>query len=264
MGKFEKEKEKNKEDTEKKIRDLSAAIKENLSFEYKYGVLSSLPAKISVSKLYPRVLDGTDDDNADEEISFDVKGKLPSFMSGELENEGAEKGNATHLFLQFCDFNNVTEKGIESELKRLTDKKFISDKDATLIRKEELKRFFNSKLFSDMREAKRMWKELRFNAKLPASDFTTDAKRIEALAGTELLVQGVIDCVYEDKNGNIVLVDYKTDRVHKDRKEARKILVDRHSSQLLNYAKVCVKMFGRYPEKVLIYSLAMSESISVI
>ena len=261
---MEKVKEKNKEDTEKKIRDLSAAIEENLSFEYKYGVLSSLPAKISVSKLYPRVLDGTDDDNADEEISFDVKGKLPSFMSGELENEGAEKGNATHLFLQFCDFNNVTEKGIESELKRLTDKKFISDKDATLIRKEELKRFFNSKLFSDMREAKRMWKELRFNAKLPASDFTTDAKRIEALAGTELLVQGVIDCVYEDKNGNIVLVDYKTDRVPKDRKEARKILVDRHSSQLLNYAKVCVKMFGRYPEKVLIYSLAMSESISVI
>ena len=99
--------------------------------------------------------------------------------------------------------------------------------------------------------------------KLPAREFTGDTELSEKLSDEELLIQGVIDCVFEAENGDIVLCDYKTDRVPKDRGEARAMLTERHKNQLGYYKQVCAKMFGKPPARVCIYSLALGESIEI-
>ena len=246
------------------VDEIKERLIENLSFEYPHSHLNRLPGKLSVSRLYPEVLDESDEREITPVINAEVGGRLPQFMSPSSdEADGAARGSATHLFLQFCDFDSVCERGVDAELARLVEKRFITERDAGLVRIYELSRFFESELFSAMRGARRIWRELRFNMKLPAREFTGDTELSEKLSDEELLIQGVIDCVFEAENGDIVLCDYKTDRVPRDKSEAREILAERHKNQLGYYRQVCAKMFGKPPARVCIYSLALGECIEI-
>lgn len=246
------------------VDEVKERLIENLSFEYPHSHLNRLPGKLSVSRLYPEVLDESEEREITPVINAEVSGRLPQFMSPSSdEADGAARGSATHLFLQFCDFESVCKNGVDAELARLVEKRFITERDAGLVRAYELSRFFESELFSAMRGARRIWRELRFNMKLPAREFTGDTELSEKLSDEELLIQGVIDCVFEAENGDIVLCDYKTDRVPKDRGEARAMLTERHKNQLGYYKQVCAKMFGKPPARVCIYSLALGESIEI-
>ncbi len=56
-----------------------------------------------------------------------------------------------------------------------------------------------------MRNAARVMKELPFTMMLDSKDiFGTD--------GEKVMVQGIIDCLIENADGSLVLLDYKTDR----------------------------------------------------
>ena len=46
--------------------------------------------------------------------------------------------------------------------------------------KSEIDMFRRSKLFLEMLNAKKVWRELRFNVLLPASEFTEDEEKIKA------------------------------------------------------------------------------------
>ena len=78
-----------------------------------------------------------------------------------------------------------------------------------------------------------------------------------------VLVQGVIDCLYVDKNGEYHLVDYKTDRLAPeelaDRDMARRKLYEKHSLQLSYYAKAVEQIFGKYPSTIEVYSLHLGD-----
>lgn len=127
--------------------------------------------------------------------------------------------------------------------------------------------FAHSKLICDMLAAKRLYREFRFNVKLPAEDFTTDPEQKKLFTGEHVLVQGVIDCLYEDKDGEYHLIDYKTDRLtpeeRADRTLARQKLYDKHSLQLSYYAKAVELMFGKYPKTIEVYSLPLGDTLDV-
>ena len=73
-----------------------------------------------------------------------------------------------------------------------------------------------------------------------------------------LAVQGVIDLILIDKDGNIRLYDYKTDRLSRseltDPLLAAKKLNTLHAYQLSYYAKAIEIMFNKKCESVQIYS----------
>ncbi len=58
--------------------------------------------------------------------------------------------------------------------------------------------------------------------------------------GDAQIVQGIIDCLFEDENGNWVLLDYKTDRIqaHFAKEPAlSKEILDRYGVQLKVYSE---------------------------
>ncbi len=243
-------------------------------YEYPYKHLQTLPEKLSVSKLYPDVLDGADKDALTlDELDLahrdsgedDFKPYLPSFISGKSADESAKRGIATHTFLQFCDFGKLMESGAKAELDRLVKKAYISEEDGARVRIKEIDAFTKSRLFSEMTEAKSLHRELRFNVKLPASEFTQSEELKSALEGEEILVQGVIDCIIEAPDGSLHLVDYKTDRLTTQELNNPELAQSRlraaHSLQLSYYAKAVEILFGRLPEKIGIYSLHMGTEI---
>lgn len=232
------------------------------TYVYPDTAMVDLPEKMSVSEMSPTVLDGTEEPS----LSYD-SGAVPAFISGSSARESARRGIATHYFMQFCDLENLKSAGVDAEIERLATEKFISRADAERIRRDEIAAFVRSSLFEDMREAKGLWRELRFNVRLPAVLFTEEEKRGEALSDKELLVQGVIDCIIEYPDGKIGVFDYKTDRLTREELASPTLAEEKmraaHEEQLYYYSLAVEKMFGKSPSRVEVYSLALGDTVNV-
>ncbi len=249
---------------------VQATLQERFGYVYPHAHLTRLPAKLSVSRLSPTVLDVYDGDgtNAAEE---DAENLLRSFDKAPLfdakkEPDAAARGTATHEFLQFCDFGRAEKEGVAAEIERLTKDGFLPDTAAEEVRQDELSAFFASAFYKDLRDAREVHRETRFNVFLPARDFTEDPAFKAAVGDETLLVQGVIDLFYTDKAGDLVLCDYKTDRLTpaqlKDPGAAAAFLFARHGEQLRYYKEALRKLCGRCPDRVLIYSLPLGEAVA--
>lgn len=251
---------------------LKEFFKKSLDFSYSKEYLWNIPAKLSVSVLKPDILGGEDEGayfDRPAVINMPKETPVPDFLSGEKEADGAKKGTATHVFMQFCSFENLKEKGVDAELFRLLENGFISKEDSLLVRKDEIEAFIASDLFDRLLSAKTILRERRFNTLLPACDFTEDPvlrKKLER-DDIRITVQGVVDCIFTDSDGNTVLLDYKTDRLTKKELEneemAREKLLSRHGRQLKIYKAVCEQMMGRPFNEVCIYSLPLAKTIEV-
>ena len=106
-------------------------------------------------------------------------------------------------------------------------------------------------------QAKRVYREFRFNVMLDASEFTQN----ELLLDEKVLVQGVTDCVFESCCGELVLVDYKTDFVTLDNYEA--VLTERYKNQLTYYKKACELMFDMPVSKMILYSVPLAKEVKI-
>ncbi len=246
---------------ERKIEELRMELKCRFDFAYDRDYLSHIPSKLPVSKLSSNILDVGYENNREAPPA-------PAFLSAEKKASAADMGTATHLFLQFCDFDAL--KGdISAEADRLCRARYMSEETRSLIRFEELEKFAQSPLYVRIRNSREIYREIRFNSLVPAFSYTEDdvkRQRLEA-DNVKICVQGVVDCLFVDENGKTVLVDYKTDRLTRDELEdkdlAAKKLILRHREQLLTYKKLCAEILGREIDEVLIYSLALGESIEL-
>ena len=232
-------------------------LKEKFDFKYSFSDIGRIPAKISVSKLSPDVLDTTDTslDIFDSERSMAVP---EFFLTSEKKISSSERGIATHLFFQFCDFEFLKEHSASEALHQLVEKGFIPERLANMIYLDELDKFKNSEFMQRIVGAKRIIREQRFNILLPTSDFTRQPDFKEKIANEKIAVQGVIDLILIDDDGNIELYDYKTDRLSRaelnDTSLAQKKLDSSHALQLSYYKKAITLLFGKAPLKVAIYS----------
>lgn len=239
-------------------------ISERLDFDYPYGRLSKIPSKLSVSRLYPGVLD--ESDGAAELPEIPAAVSMPHFLMQEPDTciTASERGTAMHTFMQFFDFESVKRIGVAGEVDRLIEKRFLfaSDKDKMDLAK--LTAFFDGRLAREMMAADRIFREKRFMIQYPAALFTEDEDK-SALEGEKLLVQGVIDCAYWNEREELILVDYKTDSfpASMERPQVEAALKSRHSRQLGYYKLACEKLFGCMPAHTYLYSFALDDVVEI-
>jgi len=249
------------------IESLKHEIKGRFDFVYPDIELTRLPAKLSVSELYPGVLDEEGYEDSDGALSDDIQERdLPLFMSENADlSDGRKRGNATHIFMQFCDFRRVDLYGVDEEIARLVTDRYITSSDAALIYRDRLRKFFDSALYSELRRAEKIWREIRFNIRFPAEEFTLDKSRKKQLEGEYILVQGVIDCFFVSADGKITLIDYKTDYIpnNMSRSDAEKMLAERHGRQLSYYRIAVRQLTGIDVGRVLIYSFGLGDTVEL-
>ena len=239
--------------TEEEVEACLSHFRSLFAFEYPEAHLSRIPAKMSVSRLSPEALD-------------ESEAETPLFPDPDT-GDSAKRGTATHCFLQFCDFRETKKNGARAELDRLTRDRFLSPDTAALCRVEELDRFFESDLFDELCRAEEIYREQRFNIFLPASKFTEDEEFRAAIGNEQVLVQGVIDVFFIDRDGKIVLCDYKTDRLSKEELTDDTALIhkmrERHGEQLSYYALAIEQLLGRKPDRILIYATAAGRAVEL-
>ena len=216
-----------------------------------------MPAKISVSRLSPDVLDESD---TSIDLVKDKKTVVPDFFreGAKGRKKATDRGTATHLFLQFCDFSNARKNGVREEFNRLLSKGFLPKDAGELIRFNELEKFFESELCEIILNAKKVIREQRFNLLLPPDEFTRDKALLAKIKDESLAVQGVIDLVVIDKDDKLYLFDYKTDRLTAeefcDYSLASTKLNGLHAMQVSYYKKAAELLFDRKCDRVAVYS----------
>ncbi len=247
-----------KEETEKREIDFSKyndfkKLEEKLNWKYRDEFLTELPIKTTVSalkKLENENVDFFDLTNSD----ISLKEIVPEFLKDD-KITASRIGTITHLVLQKIDFNNIkTENDVREFLQKLVSKNFIKQDESEKISTKEIFDFINSDFALNIKKAKNVYKEKSFCLEVEASRIFKN----EDLAGN-LLVQGIIDLYYEKENGNLVLVDYKTDFVKKDKNE----LIEKYKIQLELYKEALEKGTNKSVEEVYIYSLYLNKAIKL-
>ncbi len=162
--------------------------------------------------------------------------KLPSFMNTEQKG-GAEFGTLVHRVMEKIDIT----KSIPDEVMRIT-----GEENKTIVQK--VQGFFESPLGKRALKSN-IKRETPFEIKIPATDF--QGQEIE---GETMLLQGVIDMYFEE-DGQIVLVDYKTDKCL-----SMDELFEKYSVQLKWYMEAIKRLLKKEVKEVFIYSFYLNES----
>ncbi|MBR5252790.1 MAG: UvrD-helicase domain-containing protein [Clostridia bacterium] len=249
------------------------------AYAYPHEYLSRVPSKLTVSKLRPEILDGEDDGvaltiDAPETVTEKREERQirPSFMQSEdfARATAAERGTATHVFMQFVRFDLLKEHGVRHEIERLVSERFITRETAALIHEKQMERFCGSVLLDKLLRSPMVKREFRFNALLNGERFTADEALAASLRenGVKLTVQGVVDCVFRDPDtGKLILVDYKTDYLTteemNDRRLAEHKLRERHKNQLTYYREICSDMFSEEIEESYVYSTVLGSLVKM-
>ncbi len=210
------------------------------SYVYPYASATKTTAKLSVSELREGLLEDDEYNRTVLSVPMSRVSLKPSFAEKE-QTSAADIGTANHLFMQFCDFGNVVKNGVTSEADRLLSIKMFDNNQREMLDIKALEHFFNSGLFKEITASPKVYREKRFSVRDVLSE-----------NNEPVLVQGVIDCFFENPDGSYTVVDYKTDRVR-----APKELVSRHSVQLACYKRAVERMTGRKVSKALLYSFAL-------
>lgn len=238
---------KNKSDEENKKSEQ--ALEELLEWKYDYIVDTTLPTKSSVTKIkqekikLEEILKGIES----EEVEY-KKSYTPKFMQEDKKISNAEKGTLVHLCIQRLDERKDYElKDIQNMILNLVKKEIITKNEADAIDVNLIYQYTKSQLFEELRQAKEVHKEQPFYINIPAKDVVSEAENSKK----NILVQGIIDLYYIDKNDNLVLIDFKTDYISNEPNAKEKIL-DKYRVQLEIYKTALEQALGRKVNKTAI------------
>ena len=169
-------------------------------------------------------------------------------MEGKHIFTPAEKGTLLHLCVQKLDESkDYTREEIQEFVSNLKDKNIISEEEQKNINTDILYKYTKSELWQDLKQAKEIHKETPFYINIPATEIYDEAEKSE-----KILVQGIIDLYYIDKNHNLILVDYKTDYVPNG---DVKILEEKYKVQLDIYKRALEEATRTKVYKAMIWSL---------
>lgn len=218
------------------------AIKENIAFTYPFEDILNIEAKTSVSVIANKA--------ESEKYSFTA---LPSFMSdGGIT--ATERGTAMHRVMQFFDFKKSED--IEAEIERLYEWQFISERERASLNIDALKTFFESDIFKRIKNSDIVKREMRFLTEIPAKEIESTLP--DRFNDEKIIIQGAVDVCFVE-NGELVILDFKTDRV-----DDLSQLSDTYGNQLSYYALACQKIFGLPVKEKVIYSFAKGDTVKII
>ena len=232
-------------------------IEERFSYVYPFRYLEDIPVKVSVSELKKR---GWQDNEVlqmvPEDTETEAEMPVPGFMkaSGE-EYRGAARGTAYHRVMECLDYLQVETDGqLKKQLERLVESQKLSEQERDCIRILDIRRFVDSGLGQRMKNAavqRRLYREQPFVIQRSA------AMLDDLWQGETVLMQGIIDAYFVE-DGEIVLVDYKTDRVRRGQEQK---LIDLYHVQLEDYAQALERMTGKKVKEKIIYSFTLQKEI---
>ena len=215
--------------------------------------------KLTVSQLKAMQAEDDSEENAymDESVKAALKKEacdetnsiIPKFISGEEVKLAAnERGSAYHRVMECLDYSvSVNLDGVKADINRMLETGKMNELQVKSVNPWDINTFVQSDI-----------------GKRAASAANSGRARREQPFVFEYegqLIQGIIDMYFEEY-GELVLIDYKTDRVNKSTAGEQE-LVKRYAIQLDYYAKALAQLTGKCVKEKIIYSFALGKGIIV-
>lgn len=230
-----------------------------MNYKYPYDLETKIYAKMTVTEL--KRLSQLEE----EETASRLKGTssatdtvaIPNFMQEGKDIKGASLGNLYHKILDKKDIIQIKDpQSLNKYLSDLHNNGNLITEELKTINQEKLLMFLTSNIAERMRKAsmeKKLFTERQFIMGVEATEINKHMKSDELV-----LIQGIID-VYFEEEGEIVLLDYKTDRV--DFSTGEETLIKRYAVQLDYYERALVKLTNKKVKERVIYSFALDKAI---
>ena len=245
--------------------DLENVLRTIYSRRYAYENLRGLFTKTSVSELKMAALEEEGEgavslfpENLPSPVIPDFAG---ASSGGAKEFSGTEYGTAVHKLLELFDYRrfpvpaSVTNAQFDDWREEMCMSARIPRAYKDKLPADGILRFLKSDLARRMAEADaedRLFREQPFVIGIPADSVNPDFPHSETV-----LIQGIIDaCFIED--GEMILVDYKTDRVSHPGD-----LIDRYHVQMELYERALSQITERKVREKLIYSLSLGKIVKL-
>ena len=239
----DKSKDTNKEELNK--------ISNVLNYKYPNMLDTVIPTKTAVTTL--KQLESGDKVLIEKEITL----PKPKFLkTGEEEKiTASKKGTLVHLCMQRLDEKvNYDLEKVKELLEELEAKKIITSKEKEAINPKKILEFTKSKIWEELKSAKEVEREKPFYINVPAKDIYKEE------TNENILVQGIIDLYYIDKDDNLNLVDYKTDYVEAGNEQE---LVNKYRKQLDLYKQALEQAYNKQVKNTYIYSVYLNKIIEI-
>ena len=228
---------------------LAHVFSEDFAYQYERG--QKIAGKLSVSELKKRSQEPEETD-AKQLYAPEEEEIIPGFYRTDVQVKGAARGTLYHTFMENLDFSKKEE--LRMQLEELVNCGKMSRDEASAVRLSDIRRFLKTKTGKGMEQAARAGKlhrEQPFVLGVPAETIQKEWSGDETV-----LVQGIIDAWFEDEDGAVILVDYKTDHI-----ADREKLAERYRGQLSYYAQALEQLTGRTVKKQVIYSFFLGKEI---
>ena len=255
--------------------DRLEELRSRFAFEYPYRNLEKLYTKTTVSELKIAAMAQKDEAAYHTFEEKEIVPYIPAFRREQEAVSGTVRGNAFHRVMELLDFEAVLGEQF-SELPesyqhfcRVVDKKRVADRLHEFLLKEcELLRL-TQEYFEAVKEKKivtfllsemgyRMWAADRRGQLYREQPFVLgiEARKLqeELPAEETVLIQGIIDVFFEE-DGELVLLDYKTDVI-----ASMEELFNRYEEQLRYYGEALTRLMARPVKSKVLYSFYLEES----
>ena len=235
--------------------ELPEGWQEALAWSYPHQVSAQMPSKLTATQLK-----GRDKDAEAAQDGVEVAPAKPSVtlrrpvFQGQRPLTPAQQGTALHMVMQYLDFARTnTLEEIQEEIARLVARRFITPQQGEAVDGERVLAFFQSPLGQRLVASRQMEREFKFSMLVPAADYYPDAE-----AGEEVLLQGVVDCWFEEADGTVTVVDFKTDRVTEHTVEAR---AREYRPQLEAYSRALSQALGLPVGRCVLWFFALGRDV---
>jgi len=238
-------------ETATEFSEFSEEIDRRLSWDYAYSKTTRVPAKVSVTELKRRFNAQAAEEMGAFQEYLPALVKKPKFLEGKKGLSSAEIGSAFHFVMQHLDYS---QGNIEVQINRMVENDLLTTQQSERIDTGKINAFLESELGKRMLASSSLNREVPFNIEIPCHELYDDMKD-EKYQSETLLLQGIIDCFFEEPDG-IVLLDYKTDYVAAGKVE---MIKDSYRVQMGYYARALEMLTGKSVKAKYIYLFSNGE-----
>lgn len=228
-------------------------IQKVLNWDYPYEKATNIPSKLSVTEIKKSNI------NNIESINYNIPSLVekPKFLEGTKTFTPEERGTILHFVLQHLDLNIIRQDidSIKEQIDMMIIRELLTEEEAEIVDVSKIKDFFNSKLGSRILNSSKVYREVDFNIKKKAEDIIKGLTQCDE----SLLVQGSIDCYFEEEDG-LVLVDYKSDRVMSKNLNP---IISRYDVQLELYKEALEKITGKKVVETYLYLFDVGKEVRI-
>ena len=160
----------------------------------------------------------------------------PAFLQ-EKRMTKAEVGTVVHTIMQHvpqCGFSSVQE--VKAFVADLVAKQLLTAAEAKVVPCEKVLQFFTTAIGQRFKQAKQIRREMPFTISRVDED------------GDAQIIQGIVDCLFQDAKGRWVLLDYKTDKIQ---------------SHFAQEPALSNEIIGRYAVQLRVYSEAIESILQI-